>query len=370
MSVDKVAQWMQMAGLPVPAEATAGGSGPQAAPHVQGHCAGGRGWPEDCVPGCGKGGSRPEEGPPMQSFAREGGLVTTPVSAEARDPSLAAAAASQAAQVAQLAEIQQATTGQPLSWQQLQLMQGRRPSADTPVPGGAQANAPSAAASSQPAEGAAGAAAAAAEPCAGYNANDLTTVDSEEMEEYQRYVAALQLQYAAMGALGAEAAAAAASSDMRAGPGGLLGAPAPGCSSSARTAGSILSHDPHRRYTGTVFKWDDDAGWGFVSCIEARKVYGKDVFLHKAEIGGISDLYKQRTKVEVKNGDWVSFQVEISRGKPRARDVEKIDTPEEYTRGQQSLLEREHSLGSSLRSDAQWHSNDRDHWWGKRKREE
>merc|ERR1719464_507593 len=93
---------------------------------------------------------------------------------------------------------------------------------------------------------------------------------------------------------------------------------------------TIMSHDPNRRYTGSVFKWDDDQGWGFISCLDARKVYGKDVFLHKAEIGGVADLYRQRTKVEVKNGDWVAFSVEISRGKPRARDVEKIDTPDEY----------------------------------------
>merc|ERR1719356_2274105 len=93
------------------------------------------------------------------------------------------------------------------------------------------------------------------------------------------------------------------------------------------------AHDPSRRFVGSVFKWDDDAGWGFLSCLEARKVYGKDVFLHKAEIGGVADLYRQRTKVEIHNGDWVSFAVEISRGKPRARDVEKVDTPEEYRKG-------------------------------------
>merc|ERR1719195_1352056 len=93
---------------------------------------------------------------------------------------------------------------------------------------------------------------------------------------------------------------------------------------------TIMTHDPNRRFTGSVFKWDEDQGWGFISCLDARKVYGKDVFLHKAEIGGVADLYKQRTKVEVHNGDWVAFAVEISRGKPRARDVEKVDTPEEF----------------------------------------
>mmetsp|Transcript_39670 Transcript_39670/g.113278 ORF Transcript_39670/g.113278 Transcript_39670/m.113278 type:complete len:198 (+) Transcript_39670:3-596(+) len=135
----------------------------------------------------------------------------------------------------------------------------------------------------------------------------------EQMQEYARYVAAVQLQYAAMGSMAVAQA---------------VGHPsALGAGAAARPA---ATHDSSRKFTGSVFKWDDDQGWGFISCLDARKVYGKDVFLHKAEIGGVADLYRQRTKIEVKNGDWVQFCVEISRGKPRARDVEMVDTPEEY----------------------------------------
>mmetsp|Transcript_71921 Transcript_71921/g.166473 ORF Transcript_71921/g.166473 Transcript_71921/m.166473 type:complete len:210 (+) Transcript_71921:323-952(+) len=154
---------------------------------------------------------------------------------------------------------------------------------------------------------------------AGLAATSLATQGSttpEQMAEYARYVAALQLQYAAMGTMAAAQPSVSA----------------PCLMASRERSGPVVSHDPIRRFTGSVFKWDDDQGWGFISCLDARKVYGKDVFLHKAEIGGVADLYRQRTKVEVKNGDWVAFSVEMSRGKPRARDVEKVETPEEYRR--------------------------------------
>lgn len=144
--------------------------------------------------------------------------------------------------------------------------------------------------------------------------------ESEQMAEYNRYVAALQLQYAAIGASQDQAQSTGSGGDF----------PTAFASGSRESRGLAQPHDPKRRFTGSVFKWDDDSGWGFISCLDARKVYGKDVFLHKAEIGGVADLYRQRTKVEVKNGEWVVFSVEISRGKPRARDVEKVDTPDEY----------------------------------------
>lgn len=346
MESGKVREWMQMAGLSAPDEAAQSSHG---------------------------------KGKGSTSASQPSG----PMSASMRA----------ALQIQQVSTIQQATTGQPMSWHQLQLMQGRLCVRDAPgestlkslVAQTSQSS--SAGAPDAPSEAPDGAAAAAREgaaskaaaaEAASYGssaATDLTTVDEGQLEEYQRMVAALQLQYAAMGALGAEAGGTEGGRDA-AGPLGLLGAPGPGASAGIKTAGAILSHDPHRRYTGSVFKWDDDAGWGFISCIEARKVYGKDVFLHKAEIGGISDLYKQRTKIEIKNGDWVAFQVEISRGKPRARDVEKIDTPEEYTKGAAAAaaagkLESENSSShwsNSYKATSQFHTPDRENWWGKRKR--
>jgi len=157
----------------------------------------------------------------------------------------------------------------------------------------------------------------------------------EQMAEYARYVAALQLQYAAVGTMATTQSA---------------GQPVVGMPILAASHGCgnpVPTHDPDRRYSGSVFKWDDDQGWGFISCLDARKVYGKDVFLHKAEIGGVADLYRQRTKVDVKNGDWVSFSVEISRGKPRARDVQKIDTPEEYRKSGEGKKAEESEPGTN-----------------------
>merc|ERR1712070_1271383 len=65
-------------------------------------------------------------------------------------------------------------------------------------------------------------------------------------------------------------------------------------------------------------------GFGFISCMESRRVYRKDVFLHKAQIGQESDLYRQRTKVDISRGDMIKFTVEIQRGQPRAKDVEIV----------------------------------------------
>ncbi|CAE8627377.1 unnamed protein product [Polarella glacialis] len=148
-----------------------------------------------------------------------------------------------------------------------------------------------------------------------------SATDPEQMAEYQRYVIALQMQYAAMSAAG-------------------VGAPGSRPTPAPFKPINHNEHDKTHEFVGSVFKWDDDQGWGFISCLDARKVYGKDVFLHKAEIGGVADLYKQRTKVEVKDGDWVMFKVEISRGKPRARDVTQVGAPEEYAQKPEAKRQR------------------------------
>lgn len=152
-----------------------------------------------------------------------------------------------------------------------------------------------------------------------------------ELAQYKNYVAALQMQQAAIANLGVGADGKAEYSDHPLGPRTTGGQPRLGFRNEV-----MPPHDPKRRFVGSVFKWDDDAGWGFLSCLDARKVYGKDVFLHKAEIGGVADLYKQRKAIEVKNGDWVEFSVEISRDKPRARDVLMVTAPEEFRSAQKS----------------------------------
>lgn len=93
-------------------------------------------------------------------------------------------------------------------------------------------------------------------------------------------------------------------------------------------------HDPQRRFVGTITKWDDDAGFGFISSWDAYKVYGKDIFVHKAQIGligGASAMYAKRRRSEIRNGDTVSYTVDLAEnpGKPRAYNVEKMAAPPE-----------------------------------------
>eukprot|EP00913_Durusdinium_trenchii_P001896 g1755.t1 len=91
-----------------------------------------------------------------------------------------------------------------------------------------------------------------------------------------------------------------------------------------------LVHDPNRRFKGSVRSWNPDGGFGFIVCAESRAIYNKDIFLHKSEIGHEPDLYKLRRRLEFKDGEPVSFQVEYDdKQKPRAKHVELLDQPKE-----------------------------------------
>ncbi|CAE8707912.1 unnamed protein product, partial [Polarella glacialis] len=83
-----------------------------------------------------------------------------------------------------------------------------------------------------------------------------SATDPEQMAEYQRYVIALQMQYAAMSAAG-------------------VGAPGSRPTPAPFKPINHNEHDKTHEFVGSVFKWDDDQGWGFISCLDARKVYGK-----------------------------------------------------------------------------------------------
>jgi len=135
--------------------------------------------------------------------------------------------------------------------------------------------------------------------------------------QYAQYAAALQSQQ---------------------GGGGLGGASADNLASRGRGGGPFSSHDPNRRYVGIVTKWMDDEGFGFIGCVDSKKVYGKDVFLHRAQVGNEADLYKQRTQKEIGKGDKVSFQVEISKGMPRARDVDILEQASSGNGAQPSIV--------------------------------
>lgn len=83
------------------------------------------------------------------------------------------------------------------------------------------------------------------------------------------------------------------------------------------------AHDPNRKYEGYVRSWDSDSGFGFIVSSESKRVYNKDIFLHKSEIGSEPDLYKLRRRLTIQDGEVVSFCVEIDEhGKPRAKHVE------------------------------------------------
>lgn len=88
-------------------------------------------------------------------------------------------------------------------------------------------------------------------------------------------------------------------------------------------------HDPSRRFSGIVRSWNPDGGFGFIVCSESRAIYNKDIFLHKSEIGHEPDLYKLRRRLEFRDGEPVSFQVEYDdKLKPRAKHVELLSHPE------------------------------------------
>merc|ERR1740138_791713 len=64
------------------------------------------------------------------------------------------------------------------------------------------------------------------------------------------------------------------------------------------------------RFTGRIKSFNVQKGFGFIECAEAHQIYGRDVFLHKAQIGDFSI------------GQEVSFGVEMNRtNMPQARDL-------------------------------------------------
>lgn len=68
------------------------------------------------------------------------------------------------------------------------------------------------------------------------------------------------------------------------------------------------------RYTGRIKSFNAKQGFGFIDCPEVHSMYGRDVFLHKAQIG------------DFKVGTEVVFNIEPNKqGMPQARDLVTID---------------------------------------------
>jgi len=68
------------------------------------------------------------------------------------------------------------------------------------------------------------------------------------------------------------------------------------------------------RYQGRIKSFNVQKGFGFIECPEAHQVYGRDVFLHKAQIG------------QFQIGSQVSFAVDMNKSNmPQARDLLESD---------------------------------------------
>merc|ERR1711959_319227 len=66
-----------------------------------------------------------------------------------------------------------------------------------------------------------------------------------------------------------------------------------------------------KRYTGRIKSYNAEKGYGFLDSDEAKQVYGRDVFLHKAHLGDF-DV-----------NAIVTFQVEMNKqGMPQARELQ------------------------------------------------
>jgi len=72
---------------------------------------------------------------------------------------------------------------------------------------------------------------------------------------------------------------------------------------------------PGRRFKGVIKMFDAEKGWGFIEGQEVKDTFGKDLFIHKRELGEMQDLPQV--------GAEVSFTVELdNRGQPQAKNVE------------------------------------------------
>eukprot|EP00930_Biecheleria_cincta_P071534 TRINITY_DN59025_c0_g1_i1.p1 TRINITY_DN59025_c0_g1~~TRINITY_DN59025_c0_g1_i1.p1 ORF type:complete len:430 (-),score=73.79 TRINITY_DN59025_c0_g1_i1:50-1339(-) len=68
------------------------------------------------------------------------------------------------------------------------------------------------------------------------------------------------------------------------------------------------------RQTGRLKSFNPKHGFGFIDCPEARHRYGRDVFVHKAQIGDL-DI-----------GEDINFNVDTNKdGMPQARDIRRMD---------------------------------------------
>merc|ERR1719329_2037985 len=95
---------------------------------------------------------------------------------------------------------------------------------------------------------------------------------------------------------------------------GMMGGMMPGMGMPMMGMGGMSPPPMGGRMKGRVKSFNAKQGFGFLECPEAHAMFGRDVFLHKAQIG------------DLKVGAEVTFNVEYNKqGMPQARDVLTMD---------------------------------------------
>eukprot|EP00930_Biecheleria_cincta_P053555 TRINITY_DN3910_c0_g2_i1.p1 TRINITY_DN3910_c0_g2~~TRINITY_DN3910_c0_g2_i1.p1 ORF type:complete len:999 (-),score=199.68 TRINITY_DN3910_c0_g2_i1:81-3077(-) len=83
---------------------------------------------------------------------------------------------------------------------------------------------------------------------------------------------------------------------------------------SGSTASAPTTHGHHSRMFGSILKFDDQKGFGFIKCPEVHKEFGKDAFLSHQELGDFAV------------GDSVYFDLVLNKdGNPQARNLESVE---------------------------------------------
>merc|ERR1719324_690838 len=82
------------------------------------------------------------------------------------------------------------------------------------------------------------------------------------------------------------------------------------------------------QYSGRIKSYNPKQGYGFLDCPEAHQAFGRDVFIHKAQMGELLGRFVgPGTKLDPKTLKMnVQFSVEINKsGMPQARDVGRLE---------------------------------------------
>mmetsp|Transcript_55240 Transcript_55240/g.131686 ORF Transcript_55240/g.131686 Transcript_55240/m.131686 type:complete len:271 (-) Transcript_55240:113-925(-) len=89
------------------------------------------------------------------------------------------------------------------------------------------------------------------------------------------------------------------------------------------------------RYVGYIKSFSSRAGYGFISCEETSAMFGRDVFIHKAQ------LKNHRVNSQV------SFEIALNRkGHPQAKDVRSVGALEAQAKGSTAEAPQAHFPGT------------------------